>query len=515
MDVAGNISVASSERSAATTNTTTPKAPLNLTTTNNRIGSVRLAWNAVTQNTSNVSGDPQSPTIRDLGGYRVYRSTASGGPYTRIADESAIGPLGTPLYLDITAVNCRPYYYNVTAADSPCGVESVATSNVAGNATSTTKPLAPSNAQAFVAGAGKTRVTWQAVVQDVDGNQISIDKYKVWRSHTSVIDGNDPLAASYDLLVTVTGALLYEDASPPTPPAGSHYWYRVSALDDCPNESALSSAAFAECAFSGTPSITAPTNGQAVAGVVTVTAAIIGGTDPYTKATFVFTHATLGVTLTQIVTGAGPTWSYDWFATPAGAYTITATVENSTGCTKSASISVTAGDIVGCCLSPTNPTQNPVSMACIPGSPNNDCTTVSYFMINNGCRTAVSIESMIVTWYDRVGNGARLRSVQFDGGTIWNLSPYSTSPATNPAFSAPKPQVALNRTSSNPVKVTYLFNSTTSDHYKDKGTTYYRRDDMTTTYGFRLLDSSGLPTSITGTCGPSQGMFGNLLVDQN
>jgi hypothetical protein len=36
---------------------------------------------------------------------------------------------------------------------------------------------------------------------------------------------------------------------------------------------------------------------------------------------------------------------------------------------------------------------------------------------------------------------------------------------------------------------------------------------MTTTWDFELLDASGNPTGITGSCGP--GIFDNLLIEQH
>ena len=50
------------------------------------------------------------------------------------------------------------------------------------------------------------------------------------------------------------------------PPVGYIYFYRVSALDDCPNESALSAPAGAECAFDGQVQIT-PAAGTVIYGV--------------------------------------------------------------------------------------------------------------------------------------------------------------------------------------------------------------------------------------------------------
>ena len=507
VDAAGNMSVPSSERNLRTTNTTTPKVPTNLAATTNMNSQVRLTWDAVAQNTSDVSGDPASPMIRDLGGYRVYRGTSSGfTPGTPIADESSVGPMSSPLYLDISAVNCRGYYYVVSAVDAPCGTEGTVTASVAGTSTTTVKPEPPPNVQAFYTGTHQIRVTWQASARDVDGSQIAIDTYKVWRSRAPAEEEVDPLTLDYEYIGDDSAGLLrYVDGSSPTPPSGSKYFYRVSAIDDCPNESDLSNAASATCAFTGAVTITAPNDGQAVAGVVTVSGVVTGGTDTYTQATFTYTHASLGVVRTQTVTGPGPTWSDNWFATPPGSYVITFAVENDTGCAKQATISVTAGDIVGCCLSPPNPTQNPVTMSCAGGG--EKCKEVTYQVINNGCRTAVSIENMTVTWVDLVGNGAKLATVRFDGSAIWSLSPHSASPAST-TFSDPKPVIALNRTSANPVNVTYVFDQFTGD--KVKGACL--RDTMTATYGFRLLDENGLPTSITGTCGPSQGMFGNLVV---
>ncbi len=507
LDAAGNVSAPSSERNLRTTNTTTPKAPTNLAGTSNLNGSVRLTWNAVAENTGNVAGDPESPMIRDLAGYRVYRdTTATSTAPVQIANETHIGPMSSPLYLDIGAINCRQFYYWTSAVDGPCALEGAKTTAVAGMATSSVKPAPPQGVQAFVAGAHAIKVTWQATTKDVNGSQISIEKYKVWRSRSAAPSAGDPTGLQYDYIGQNTVPNLYyvDDPAPAATSPGERFFYRVSALDDCPNESDLSNAASAACSFSGTVSITSPADGTAVAGVVAVSAEVTGGTDTYTKATFTYTNASGSVTRTQDVVGPGPTWTDNWMATPAGTYTITVTVENTQPCYKSATISVTAGDVVGCCLSPPNPTQNPVDMTCAGGSMK--CKEVTYLVINNGCRTAVSVEAMTITWADVVGNGAKLASVLFDGGTIWSVSPYSPSPAST-SFSDPKPVIALNRTSTNPVQVTYIFDQVTGD--KVHGTCV--RDTMTTTYQFRLLDQNGQPTSIQGTCGPGQGMFGNLL----
>ncbi|MBZ5639015.1 MAG: prepilin-type N-terminal cleavage/methylation domain-containing protein [Acidobacteriia bacterium] len=516
LDAAGNVSVNSDERSATTTNTTTPKVPTSLTATTNLTSSVRLSWAAVTENTSSVSGDPHSPMIRDLGGYRVYRgATGSFTPATgnKIGDETTVLPLDSPLFLDVTAVNCRPYYYKVTAVDTPCGLESAATAGAAGQATSAVKPQPPANVQAYLLYGNNVRVVWQAVTQDVNGGQIAIDTYKVWRAGPVPV-ATDPGTLDYSYIGNVVGSLDYIDTHAPSTPADQQIYYRVSAIDDCPNESDLSSSAYPTCSFTGSVQFTTPTEGQPVAGVVTVTATVAGGTDTYTQATFTYTHVSQGVTRTQVVAGAGPSWSDSWLANPPGQYRLDVTVQNSTGCTRSATVHVVyAQSNVGCCLSPPNPTQNPVTMTCSSGAPG--CKEVSYQMINNGCLTAVAINSMTVTWVDEVANGAKAAGVKFDGSTIWSVLPNSTSPATNAAFSTPKPQIAVNRNSSNPVNVTYVFDKVASAGVKVKGKWTYYQDTMTTTYGFVLLDSAGAETAVTGTCGPSQGMFQNFIVEQH
>ncbi|MHC4641080.1 MAG: DNRLRE domain-containing protein [Planctomycetota bacterium] len=74
-----------------------PSAPTGLVATAGN-GQVSLDWN-----------DNTEP---DLDGYNVYRSEASGGPYTLIATLPA-----TSDYLDSTVVNGTTYYYVVTAVD--------------------------------------------------------------------------------------------------------------------------------------------------------------------------------------------------------------------------------------------------------------------------------------------------------------------------------------------------------------------------------------------------------------
>ena len=72
---------------------------VNFTATTQTAHSVALTWNA-------------SPS--SVSGYNVYRSTVSGGPYTKI-DPSLVGVLN---YTDSTVLSGTTYYYVTTAVDS-------------------------------------------------------------------------------------------------------------------------------------------------------------------------------------------------------------------------------------------------------------------------------------------------------------------------------------------------------------------------------------------------------------
>ncbi len=512
-DAAGNLSVMSNEASATTSNTNTPAAPEGLTATTDLNGAVRAEWNKVTKNTSAVpAGDPSAPAIRDLAGYRLYRSETAGfgvGVSSRIADESTLRDASAPSYIDRGVVNCRPHYYRVTAVDA-CGVESAPSDEVQGLAVSRTPPATPQNVQAFITGAMRITVSWNTVTQDVEGNAITVDTYHVFRS-MPIPEGVLPTdASSFEFLARVKGATQYVDRT--AAPLGYTYWYAVSALDDCPNESARSAPAQASCAFSGDVVFLNPRDGATVAGVVPVRVAVQNGNDTYQKLELTFYHEERGqVEDREEIDDPGPTWTYHWLADPPGPYTITATVTNTLGCSKSATIQVSAGTSVGCCLSPPDPDLNPIVLDCTrPGPPPQECMEITYQMINNNCLTAVQIEAMTITWADNVGNGAKLTGVRFDGNLIWNVSPPSPSPASN-TFSSPKPAIGVERDSTNPVSVTYVYDQVTSAKVRGE----FRRNELTTSYDFVLLDELGQPTSITGTCGPSTGMFDNMIVEEH
>jgi Tfp pilus assembly protein PilW len=521
VDSAGNMSIPSNETSATTSDVNTPQAPTNPSATTNLNGAIQVSWDAVTANTAALPA--QDPNLRDLAGYRVYRSPTAnftptlgpgpppGGAY---ANESKVGAKTNPDFTDQDVVNCKNYYYQVTAVDL-CGKESTLSPEVSGRSTSNVEPKIPGNVQAFFQGLGNVRVEWDAVTEDVNDNTIYIEKYNIYRSPTPVPTNVIPVdAAGFTLVDTVTGATQYTASH--IVPLGYMYWYAVTAVDDCPNESQRSAPVKPECAFSGDIDFVSPQDGSPVAGVVPVTVQAVNSTDTFVEVKLEFYHETNAQIMhTEVITtscdaSVGPcVWNYDWLASPPGPYTITATVKNSQGCAKSTSINVASGFDVGCCLSAPDPTLTPITLTCTGRSPS-QCKEISYELINNNCLTAVAVEGMRIGWVDNVGNKPQLTGVRFDNSLIWNVTPPSNSPATN-SFSAPKPSVDISRNSTNPVDVTYVFDQVMSAKVKGNNLT----DALFTEFSFRLLDNNLQETAITGTCSSNGGSFANMVVEQH
>jgi hypothetical protein len=314
--------------------------------------------------------------------------------------------------------------------------------------------------------------------------------------------------------VVTGGVLQYVDSLPSAVPTGQKVFYRVTAVDDCPNESAPSNSDDAYCAFGGTVAFTSPTNGQTTSGVVPITVRVDNPTDTYTQLRVDVVPDT-GTTPTPpfdgTITGNGP-WTVNWTPSAPGTWTLTATVTNAANCTSTTSVSITVSPTVACCLTP-QPIGSPVNVTCRTTNPaSTQCTEVTYQLKNNNCLTAVAIDSMTVTWNNVVGNSPLLNSVWFDRNLagqqqIWNAGG-ATSPAST-TFTGSRPQIPVGRDTFNPMNVTYIF----SQVMANKVGPTFRRNTMTTTWDFELLDADGNPTGITGSCGA--GVFDNLLVEQH
>lgn len=505
MDGAGNTSIPSNSANATVVNSNTPSPPTGPSATNDQTNFVRLNWTATTTNTASVpAGDPAAPTIRDLKGYRVYRGdnssvAASGTPY---ANETVVTGM-VPPWDDTGTVNCHNYFYRMTAVDS-CGTESGPTSTFTGNSSTNIAPLAPTNVQAFITGSTSATVSWDPVKKDVNGNTIAINAYDVYRS--PVMLKTDPPPTTWPVSpIGTSNAVTYADTTMPSINALQTIYYMVIAKDECVNYSAPSNNAQASCSFSGTVKITTPTDGAIVAGTVPVTVTVSGGTDTYTGIVITYTHATAGLTRT-FTGGPGTSWTDSaWLASPPGAWTITASVTSSTGCTSTVSINVTSGSSVGCCLS-MFPTTNTIA-SCAGGS--TKCKEVSYKIGNDRCLTSVSILQMTVSWTDYAGFTPRWVNARFNGVDMASSGSWTATYTGSPnevglvtktgGFAMPTPQVpyATPMTAGNTTNVTYVFTQ-----FMDKGNGAGRIVNVigTNQYQFTLLDSLGNPSGITTTC---------------
>jgi prepilin-type N-terminal cleavage/methylation domain-containing protein len=510
-DASGNVSGKSTEVSGTVANSNTPSEPASLATSSDQNYYVRVDWSPTTTNTaSNPSGDPAAPQIRDLAGYRLYRGdNASFTLATPIATEAVITALSPPPHYDTPVVACRNYYYRMTAVDT-CGVESSPTNPATqGLATNPgVQPKAPVGVTANLNGGGGATVGWNAVNKDVTDKDIAVENYKVYRSEP--IDGSlPPASATWNTTpIATVAAPGYPDNAVPSLGAGEVVYYRVTAEDACPNVSDPSTEAKAECGFSGDVNFVTPVDGQLVAGVVPITVQVTGGTDIYTGVTISYIHGVGGLRRSYNSNTTGTVWiDSGWLASPAGSYTITANVMNSTGCSKSKTITVTAASTVGCCLALYPTSLTPLTCAANPTG----CAEVSYKMGNSTCLTAVRVDSMTVGWTDHSANRGAWQTAKFNGTNIaapgsWTTTLSAASPAVGSATKnnfSPGPVVPYGNpmSAANVTTVTYVFNAKVK---QGSNRNIFNVND----YTFTLLDSLGTPSDIQTTCS-----FTNLTIE--
>jgi hypothetical protein len=344
-DAEGNLSVRSDPASATVADSNTPSAPTGFTTSTNQTYHVMVTWTPVTTNTASVpAADPQAPKVRDLAGYRLYWGPISDpmSPST-VVNEDVLGASFQPPYYDTPLVACQDRYYMMTAVDT-CHHESAPTPITLGKvADARVKPNAPSNVQAHFVGADSAHVKWKQITQDVNGQDIKILRYEVFRSLP--IDGAlPPSSAVWDPTpLAVVDKNDYDDTAVPSLTAGQVVYYRVKGGDFCENESDFSSEGRLECAFSGDVDFVTPADGQLVSGAVPTTVTVMGGTDTYVSVTITYFHEKKGLKWTFTSSTPGTSWTdTGWTASPHGNYTLTATVTNEAGCVQTETIDVIA-----------------------------------------------------------------------------------------------------------------------------------------------------------------------------
>jgi len=149
--------------------------------------------------------------MAELKGYkfRIYRSTSSSGPYTKIAEITG----NTFEYDDENVVAGQIYYYCLATVDTETGLESSWTLPVSCVASGQLPPSVPSGLT-VTDNNGLVALDWQ----DSQAGDNLVSYYNVWRS----LNGTD-----YNIIATTSESQYVDFAVTP----GQTYYYYISAVD--------------------------------------------------------------------------------------------------------------------------------------------------------------------------------------------------------------------------------------------------------------------------------------------
>ena len=206
VDAAGNVSAQTAPAAATPVapagDMQAPTVPGGLVATP-ATGQVSLQWSAATDNVA-------------VTGYRVYRATSAGGPFSQVGT-----PVGTS-FTDTGRTNGTTYWYRVTAVDA-ANNESAQSGAVSATPTDTTAPTVPSGVQLAKDNVNHAiNVSWQPSTDNV-----AVVRYRVYRSKNggAYVLAGQPTGTSYSDVDLSNGAT---------------YAYQVTAVDAAGNESAKS-----------------------------------------------------------------------------------------------------------------------------------------------------------------------------------------------------------------------------------------------------------------------------------
>jgi type II secretory pathway pseudopilin PulG len=427
-DAGGNQSPFTAELSAVNTNNTVPgEVPGLGAAASTAQPGIIVTWNPLAANDSTVSGasgsggcDFQKPVNRDLDGYALFRDSGS-DPGTNPGDEY-VGPatLGESAiqHLDTSVVACQDYTYDIRALDG-CGVTGADQATTVTTAyTTNILPAAPTNVNAAESGTFQNTVVWDDVVQDVNGDAIAVAGYKVYRAEAPAgIPPSDPNLYGF---IGSSPTTSYTDAygSDAAPAPGNIFWYRVTALDACPNESALSSPDGAECAFDGGIDIT-PAAGTTVYGVVPIEVTPTGA-DTYVGAVVEIRDSSGATVFGPVTSSTQPyTFSWDTRSLYPDSYIIIAKVVNSVGCAQAAFSRVVTVTTPACCLSQTGQDL---------ASDNRANSNIVVRLLANRCENDLNATGMVVT-FNMSDSRTKLDDIRWNGASIISGNNYE-SPST-------------------------------------------------------------------------------------
>jgi prepilin-type N-terminal cleavage/methylation domain-containing protein len=505
VDLTGNQSNNVMVGPSTPTNTTTPAAVTGVACSGDTGGTraavkniVNVAWSGIGGNTTNLGCDESPFPIRDLKGYRIYKGGTAGfdpNNSTQVLqswDPNSV-PYNTNTIADNNVVNCRPYFYKVRGEDE-CGTQGGVSSSADGASTTNVPPAAPSGVNALNMGLGAHQVTWNQVTQDTDGppSTIHIDKYRVLRAAVPV--GDDPNTASYTQvfagIVSTPATPMFQDSSVPSISGSQRYWYRITAMDDCPNESAPSIPDEADkCSFGGSLSMSISPGGSQLTGAQTITLSATPGVTITNSQLIIRDASTGSVIVTQ--TDATSPYSYTWNASsvPPGSYEITGFMTNSSGCSDSVTTAVSTVTSLACCVAIDNPNLSPAT-----GSLKNN---ELFFDIVNNCGTNVLVSAVNILFTNNTGNNAQLDQFEFNVLNSFltrrniDLVPNMSSPVTlDFTTAALSPPLSLTKyhVGASPARLRYAF----SQALLRKVGTVFVGEDIRSRFQYTIEGQSGV-----------------------
>lgn len=430
-DAAGNQSgwaPASSPPCEVVTENSTPGQPANLVATGNGTLSplqsqIDLTWDAVQNNSNNVSGDPDTiggfTILRDGAGYKLYRDTSSGftpDDATNMIESTSILGTGISAYSDTNVVDCKNYYYKLVAVDT-CDTPGTVSAEALGRAETTVEPSKPIGLSGTYV-SGDVILSWSPVTTKVDSSTTVIEIYNIYGLlATSGIPAASLPLGSFTLRGTsntnsFTDTLTSSENS--ATGAGSSMYYMVSAADLCGNESVKSDPVETQgCTFGGT-FVHSPYDGDTVAGLVPISLDATGGgpyvrarvriPDPFSPGNYVYDQEVFSY----------PFVFPDWDSTlgGAGAYNIVWEIEESGGCIGTLTTNVTVAANLACQISPTNPNLSPTN-----GKPSNRNENLSWDIINNSGKD-ISITKVDIEWTAVLTASRLLTDLEYPTGTV-------------------------------------------------------------------------------------------------
>ncbi len=270
----GNWSSASGAPCVQIADATTPRAPAELVATGGRPhtaleSQIELQWSPVMSNTTLLPDDPDildhTTAIRDLDSYKVYRDGAH---------LIATVPAGTTRYADHDVANCQSYYYRIVAADS-CGVTSAPSHVAEGRAETSASPSPPTALTVFRLSEDQTALSWKPVRSDVNGRPVFIEQYKIhlYRNITDLPTSNLNLKTFSFRAAVDSASTSYNDILAMSEQSdiirGWRFYYAVTAVDRCGNESGKSDPVGLSCTVEAALDLT-PTDGDSGSGIMPI-----------------------------------------------------------------------------------------------------------------------------------------------------------------------------------------------------------------------------------------------------